>query len=95
MASRRILAGGAPNPNYHARSGSRIGDRTLLPDGTRNPTYRDRSGHAKRDHKHAPDGSPNPDYRPRTGRLSKFMRGLFIAWDGEGITVDTRRETVS
>jgi hypothetical protein len=95
VASRRILAGGAPNPNYHARSGSRIGDRTLLPDGTRNPTYRDRSGHAKRDHKHAPDGSPNPDYRPRTGRLSKFMRGLFIAWDGEGITVDTRRETVS
>jgi hypothetical protein len=39
-----------------------------------------------------PDGAPNPKYnaRKRSGksgkRLSKFARGAFIAWDGEGVT---------
>lgn len=43
--------------------------------------------------KHLPDGTLNPKYKGRSGpsgksgkHLSKFARGKFIAWDGEGIT---------
>lgn len=37
------------------------------------------------------DGSPNPRYKARPSgrsgkRLTKFARGAFVAWDGEGVT---------
>lgn len=47
--------------------------------------------------KYLPDGSPNPRWKPRGGanarrgsrgkHLTKFTRGEFIAWDGEGVTI--------
>jgi hypothetical protein len=92
MPTNRLLAGGLPNPNFRTRSGSRKGDRRLLVDGSPNPDYRPRSGHHSRDHRLLPDGSQNPNYKPRSGRISKFQRGEFIAWDGEGINTETRTE---
>lgn len=94
MPNRKYLAGGTLNPNYRVRSGSRSGDAARIADGTENPTYRRRSGHASRDHKLRADGVENPTYRARTGRISKFQRGQFIGWDGEGVGTDVRTESV-
>lgn len=71
-----------------------------LADGSPNPRYYVRNSQPCRK-KFLPDGTINPRYTPRRGprppdppHVSKWERGAFVAWDGEGAEVGGRHRYI-